>query len=111
LRTISQIHHHTTLLRTELALIKSKHPITLSSFAGSLLIKTSLLLPSARAKFILTFKLSQQFFQGNGVTVDIERKYGELGLAEVRKAVEGRVGSGGVECMRGACEELWEVWE
>jgi hypothetical protein len=94
-----------------LALIKSKHPITLSNSESSLLVKTSLLLPSARAKFILTFTLTQQFFQGNGINVDIDRKYGELGLAEVRKAVEGRVRSGGVECMRGACEELWEIWE
>jgi hypothetical protein len=94
-----------------LALIKSKHPITLSNLDGSLLVKTSVLLPSARAKFILTFQLTQQFFQGNGINVDIERKYGELGLAEVRKAVEGRVRGGGVESMRGACEELWEVWE
>jgi hypothetical protein len=41
----------------------------------------------------------------------VERKYGEIDLAEVRRMVEGRVRSGGVGCMRGACEEVGEVWE
>jgi len=41
----------------------------------------------------------------------VDRKYGDLDLAEVKRTVEGRVKSGGVGCMRGACEEVWEVWE
>jgi len=43
--------------------------------------------------------------------VNVERKYGETDLNEVRRTVEGRVRSGGIGCMRGACEEVWEVWE
>jgi hypothetical protein len=41
----------------------------------------------------------------------VEHKYGDIDLAEVRKMVEGRVRSGGIECIRGACEEICQVWE
>ena len=51
------------------------------------------------------------FFNGHGVSVQVERKYGEIDVADVCRTVEGRVRSGGVECIRGACDEVWEVWE
>jgi hypothetical protein len=101
----------TSLLRTELALINSKHPISLSTTVDSLKINTTLLLCSARTKFHVTFSIPVQFFQGQHITVTVDRKYGDLDLMEVKRAVEGRVKTGGVGCMRGACEEVWEVWE
>jgi hypothetical protein len=100
-----------TLLRTEVALIKSKHPITLSLSNASLLVNVSLLLFSARTKFHVRFEIPQNFFSGGSIAAQIERKYGELDASEVRKAVEGRVRSGGIGCMKGACDEVWEVWE
>lgn len=108
---MSRVYHLTRQLRTELALIKSKHPISLTCTDASLIINVCLLLPSARTKFHCTFTISNQFFEGKGINVDVERKYGELDLNEVRRTVEGRVRSGGIGCMRGACEEVWEVWE
>lgn len=45
------------------------------------------------------------------MTAHVEHKYGDIDVAEVRKTVDGRVRSGGIECIRGACEEIWEVWE
>lgn len=111
LNTTSRIHHLSTLLRTELALIKSKHPITYIYQNASLIVNISLLLSAARTKFLLEFTVPSQFFIGHAISVGIERKYGEVDINEVRKTVEGRVGSGGVGCIRGACEEVSEVWE
>ena len=48
---------------------------------------------------------------GGNIQVHVERKYGEIDIAQVRRTVEGRVRSGGVGCMRGACEEVAEIWE
>jgi hypothetical protein len=109
---VSRIHHLSTLLRTELALIKSKHPLTFTlTDASSLVVTATLLLAAARTKFLVAFTIPQQFFNGHAIQVQVERKYGEIDFAEVRRTVEGRVRSGGVGCMRGACEEIWEVWE
>jgi hypothetical protein len=85
--------------------------MTVSVKGSQLIIDVCLLLSAARTKFHLTFTVSSQFFSGHGVAVHVERKYGDIDIAQIRKTVEGRVGSGGVQCMRGACEEVWEVWE
>jgi hypothetical protein len=111
LNKISQIHHLSALLRNELALLRSKHPLTLEVVNSSLVVNAILLIASARTKLLVTFTIPQAFFTGQGIQAQVERKYGEIDLAEVRRTVEGRVRSGGVGCMRGACEEIWEVWE
>jgi hypothetical protein len=94
-----------------LALIKSKHPITWIFQNTSLIIDITLLLSAARTKFHLTFTIPDTFFTSNAINVQVERKYGEVDIGEVRRSVEGRVRSGGIECIRGACEEVWEIWE
>lgn len=111
LNTISRIHQLSTLLQTELALLRSKHPITLSVVNGSLIVDVSLLLPASRTKFLISFAVPSQFFSGSAINVRVERKYGDVDIDEVRRTVEGRVASGGIECIRGACEEVWDVWE
>jgi hypothetical protein len=94
-----------------LTIIKAKHPITYIYKDTCLIINISLLLSAARTKFLLAFTVPSQFFIGHAMSVVIERKYGEVDVNEVRRTVEGRVRSGGVGCIRGACEEVSEVWE
>jgi hypothetical protein len=111
LNTISQTLHSASHLRTELALIRSRHPTKLSFTPPVLTIAVTLLLVSARTKFHLTFTLSPEWFRGGGVQVQVTRVYGEVDLAEVRRMVESRVRTGETGCIKGVCDEVLEIWE
>ena len=112
LNTISRISHLSSQLRTELSLIKAKHPMTITLTQSSLVVNLSLLLISARTKFCLTFTLPPNFLQtGKGIQVSVERVYGDVDINEVRRTVESRVRDAGIGCMKGTCDEVLEVWE